>query len=33
MSDDVVLCGGELWIPKGYGPILSNWPGKGLIYC
>ena len=29
----LVLCSGELWIPKGYGPILSNWPGNGLIYC
>ena len=27
-----VLCSGELWIPKGYGPILSNWPGNGLVY-
>ena len=22
----LVLCCGELWVPKGYGPLLSIWP-------
>ena len=29
----LVLCCGEMWVPKGYGPLLSNWPDRVLVYC